>query len=542
MKICDVKINAFLDQKPGTSGLRKKVKIFQQNHYAQSFIQAIFNSVGACGKSFVLGGDGRFYSDIVIQQFIKMAVAQKVSHLLIGQNGLLSTPAISHLIRKYKFSGGFILSASHNPGGEGGDFGIKYNMSNGGSATENLTEKFFQNSKKLQSYQICDMEDIPLHEKKIFFKNQTKIEIIDPVEDYANFMEEIFDFSVIQKAGEEGLTFQFDAMNSVVGIYAKEIFVNRLNFPEESVWRAKPLRDFGGNAPDPNLQNLEKLYKLQMGENAVDLAAASDGDGDRNLIIGKHQYISPSDSLAILLEYINILPFYASKNLGVARSMPTSCVVDQVAFAKKIPLYETPTGWKFFGNLLDTEKIILCGEESYGTGSSHIREKDGLWAIIFWLYILSNTRSSALKLMEKHWKTYGRVYHARYDYENLEIEKAEEFIKNLRLKITDAQNEKFDFFQITKMDDFTFEDPTDHSLSKNQGIRIFLSPKARVVFRLSGTGTSGKTLRIYTEFSENNFKKFEKSPQEVFIALIDFACKFSEMARWFPSKKPDVIV
>ena len=495
-----VAVTPFNDQKPGTSGLRKKVTVFQQPHYAETFIQAVFDQLGDArvGATLVIGGDGRFFNREVIGRAIRMAVANGFGRVRVGQGGILSTPAASHLIRISRAVGGLILSASHNPGGPDGDFGIKFNVSNGGPAPEAFTEAVYARSQALSAYRIvdADLPDLDLLGESRF--GDTVVEVVDPVADYAALMETLFDFDAIRAWRDEGGRFAFDAMHAVTGPYATEIFERRLGFVD-CVTNGVPLEDFGGGHPDPNLIYAKALHDRLMAPDAPDLGAASDGDGDRNLIIGRSRFVNPSDSLAILAANARLAPGYRDGIKGIARSMPTSRAADRVAEALGIELHETPTGWKFFGNLLDAGRVTICGEESAGTGSDHVREKDGLWAILLWLNILAVRRQSVDEIAREHWESYGRNYHGRHDYEGLEVETAETLIAGLRDSLAGLPGRRIDNYVVAAADDFAYHDPIDGSVSRHQGVRVELEGGSRVVFRLSGTGTSGATLRIYLE-------------------------------------------
>ena len=514
----------YLDQKPGTSGLRKKVPVFQQENYAENFIQSIFDSLdGFAGKTLVIGGDGRFYNREVIQKAIKMAAASGFGKVMAGKGGILSTPAASHIIRKYEAFGGIILSASHNPGGPTEDFGIKYNASNGGPAPEKITDAIFERTKAIESYKIAEVADIDLDTVGTQQLAGMTVEVIDPVTDYATMMEELFDFPAIRALIGRGFRIAFDAMSAVTGPYAKEILEKRLGAPDGSVRNFVPLPDFGGHHPDPNLVHAKELYDQMMGDNAPDFGAASDGDGDRNLIIGKGIFVTPSDSVAMLAANAHLAPAYAKGIAGIARSMPTSEAADRVAEKLGIGMYETPTGWKFFGNLLDAGKVTICGEESAGTGSSHVREKDGLWAVLLWLNILAVRKESVLDIVHKHWTEFGRNYYSRHDYEEVESDAANGLVAALREKLATLPGTKYGALTVKAADDFAYHDPIDQSVSKNQGIRIFFEGGSRIVFRLSGTGTSGATLRVYIERYEVDPSRHNIDTQEALADLIAVA-------------------
>jgi phosphoglucomutase len=487
----------YTDQKPGTSGLRKKVTVFQQPHYAENFVQSVFDVVeGKEGATLVVGGDGRYLNRSVIQRAIRMAAANGFGRVLVGQGGILSTPAASNLIRRLGAIGGLVLSASHNPGGPTEDFGIKYNVANGGPAPEKVTEAIHTRTLSIDRYLTVEADDIDLDVLGTVDVGGMAVEVIDSVAAYAELMESLFDFDAIRRAG---LTIKFDAMSAVTGPYAREILVNRLGFAPDSVMNGEPLEDFGGHHPDPNLVHARELHQLMMGEGAPDFGAASDGDGDRNLIIGRGRFVTPSDSLAMLAANAHLAPGYSSGLKGIARSMPTSAAADRVADALGIPAFETPTGWKFFGNLLDAGLATICGEESAGTGSDHVREKDGLWAVLLWLNILAATGKSVDQIARDHWARFGRNYYARHDYEGVAQEGADALVARLRTRLDDLAGTQVSGLRVENADDFAYHDTTDGSISAHQGIRILFEGGSRVVFRLSGTGTSGATLRVYLE-------------------------------------------
>ena len=543
MKIKTVNTTPFDDQRPGTSGLRKKVKVFQQPHYLENFVQSIFNALeGYQGQTLVVGGDGRYYNREALQIIVKMAAANGFGKVIVGRGALLSTPAASCIIRKYKAFGGIILSASHNPGGPDADFGIKYNASNGGPAAENITEAIYKLSLEINEYRIIETVDIDLDrtgEQKIA---EMSVEIIDPVSDYADLMEQLFDFEAMrQLLGSGTFSMAFDAMNAITGPYAREILEKRLGATAGTVLRGEPLLDFGGAHPDPNLVHAKELVEMMGGENAPDFGAASDGDGDRNMILGSNFYVTPSDSLAILAANATLVPAYAQGLAGVARSMPTSQAVDRVAEALDIDCYETPTGWKFFGNLLDAGKITLCGEESFGTGSDHVREKDGLWAVLFWLNILAARKQSVADIVKDHWQKYGRDVYTRHDYEGVPVEGANELMQNLRATIDELSWQSFNNYKVEHCDDFSYTDSIDNSTSSNQGIRILFTNGARIVYRLSGTGTEGATLRVYIEQPEKDPAKLEADPQALLSRLIDLSRSIAQIEKHTGRKVPDVI-
>jgi phosphoglucomutase len=490
----------FDDQKPGTSGLRKKVRIFQQPHYAENFVQSVFDSLtGYEGQTLVVGGDGRYLNREVIQIVLKMAAANGFGRALVGQGGILSTPAASHLIRSSGAFGGLILSASHNPGGPDEDFGIKYNVSNGGPAPEKVTDAIHARTLEIDSYRILDAPDVDLDTLGVIQLGELTVEVVDPVAAYAELMESLFDFAAIRSLIEDGFILSFDAMSAVTGPYAVEIFEKRLGASAGTVCNGSPLPDFGHHHPDPNLVHAKQLYDRMMAPDGPDFGAASDGDGDRNLIIGQRCYVTPSDSLAVLAANAHLAPGYARGLTGIARSMPTSGAADRVAEKLGIPLYETPTGWKFFGNLLDADMATICGEESAGTGSDHVREKDGIWAVLLWLNILAVRRQNVADIMAEHWATYGRNYYARHDYEAIAKDRADALMAALRGKLDTLSGTSNSGGTVQSADDFAYTDPTDQSVSSHQGVRILFEDGSRVVFRLSGTGTEGATLRVYIE-------------------------------------------
>lgn len=518
----------FQDQQPGTSGLRKKVETFRQPRYLENFIQAIFNSIEEhSGASLVLGGDGRFFNAQAIQTIIRMAAANRFGRIVVGQGGILSTPAASCIIRKRRACGGIILSASHNPGGPDGDFGIKFNASNGGPAPESVTDKIYRRSREIDAFSIIEAPDVDLERLGETRVGEAVVEVIDSVADYAALMEELFDFEQIAKLFTSGFRMCFDAMSAVTGPYARTILEDRLGAPEGTVVNAEPLPDFGGRPPDPNPVHARDLIVLMQGPGDFGLAAASDGDGDRNMIVAPGMFVSPSDSLAILAANAHLAPGYTRGLAGVARSMPTSRAVDLVAEALGIPCYETPTGWKFFSNLLDAGRITLCGEESAGTGSDHVREKDGLWAVLLWLNVIAVLDKPADQIVRDHWKRFGRHYYARHDYEGLEQETASNLIQRLRDQLTLLPNKRFGDLTVERCDDFAYTDPVDGTVLSRQGIRIFFREEARAVIRLSGTGTIGATLRLYLERFESDPQAQGHSTNQV---LSPVACAADEIA------------
>jgi len=532
----------FADQKPGTSGLRKKVKVFQQPNYAENFIQSVFDVVeDKTGATLVIGGDGRFLNRNVIQTAIRMAAANGFGKVLVGKGGILSTPAASHIIRKYGAIGGLVLSASHNPGGPDEDFGIKYNISNGGPAPEKITEAIFARSKTLDRWLSLDAPDLDLDVLGTVTVGTMPAEVIDPVADYAELMEKLFDFDAIRASIKSGFRMIFDAMNAVTGPYAHEILEKRLGFPQGTVRNGTPLEDFGGLHPDPNIVTARPLYDTMMGKKAPDFGAASDGDGDRNLIIGRGRYIAPSDSLAMLAANAHLAPGYAQGLKGIARSMPTSAAADRVAKALNIPMFETPTGWKFFGNLLDAGKVTICGEESAGTGSNHVREKDGVWAVLLWLNILAKRKMSLDALAKEHWARFGRNYYARHDYEGLESSKADALVSELRSALPSLAGRRLGSMTLETADDFTYRDPIDGSTSAHQGVRLMFAGGSRVVLRLSGTGTAGATLRVYLERYEPPEGRLDEEPSMMLADLAKALEAVVGITRHTGRSRPDVV-
>ncbi len=528
-------------QKPGTSGLRKKTRVFMQAHFLENFVQAILDAIGgAAGKTFVLGGDGRYFNDRAIQTILKMAAANGAARVLVGQNGILSTPAASAVIRARKTDGGLILSASHNPGGEDGDFGLKYNIPAGGPAPESVTEAIHKRTQEITEYRVLEAGDVDIATCGDSVLGEMAVEVIDPVAIYAELMRGLFDFDAIRTLFASGFTLRFDAMHAVTGPYAKAILEGELGAPEGSVMNATPLPDFGGGHPDPNPVYAKELMDLIMGPEAPDFAAASDGDGDRNMILGRGVYVTPSDSLAVLTANAQLAPGYKDGLAGVARSMPTSGAVDRVAASLGIDCYETPTGWKFFGNLLDAGRATLCGEESAGTGSNHVREKDGLWAVLLWLNILAERRQSVAEILEAHWRDYGRDYYTRHDYEGVDKAAAEALMDDLRARLDRLPGQSFAGLTVSAADDFAYEDPVDGSTARQQGIRIFFAENARAVFRLSGTGTVGATLRVYLERFVDDPARLAGDPQAVLAEVIEAAGAIAEIGARLGRDAPDV--
>jgi phosphoglucomutase len=542
MAIQTVATQPFDDQKPGTSGLRKRVTRFQQPHYLENFVQSILDvGEGLRGGTLVLGGDGRYYNETAIQTILRMAAAHGVERVLVGRDGLLSTPAVSAIIRKRRADGGIVLSASHNPGGPEGDFGIKFNTANGGPAPESVTEAIYQRSRNLDEYRITDTGDIDLGREGPVEVQGMTVEVIDPVADYAALMEELFDMEAIAAMIADGFRLRFDAMHAITGPYARRILEERLGAPAGSVINAEPLPDFGGGHPDPNLVHAHELVALMNGPDAPDLGAASDGDGDRNMILGPDFFVTPSDSLAFLAANATCAPGYAGGIRGIARSMPTSAAADRVAEALGVPCYETPTGWKFFGNLLDADRVTLCGEESFGTGSAHVREKDGLWAVLFWLNILAVRRRGVGDLMRDHWQRFGRNVYSRYDYEGVDADAAGRMVEGLRGRLAELPGQTFEGLTVRAADDFAYTDPIDGSQAENQGLRIFFEGGERLVFRLSGTGTEGATLRVYLEAFEGNPERQNRPTAELLAPLTAAAEALAGIRGHTGRAEPDVI-
>ena len=542
MSIRTVATTPFTDQKPGTSGLRKKVAVFQAPTYLENFVQAVFDTINAPpGSTLVLGGDGRYYNREAIQIILRMAAANGVARVLVGQGGILSTPAASCVIRKYATYGGLILSASHNPGGPEGDFGIKYNTANGGPAPEKITDAIYARSRELSSYRIVDAPDVPLDKTGNYRLGEMDVEVIDPDADYAELMESLFDFGAIREllAGDFGLC--FDAMHAVTGPYAKEILERRLGAAAGSVINGVPLEDFGGGHPDPNLTYAHELVEIMYAVDAPDLGAASDGDGDRNMILGRGFFVTPSDSLAVIAANAILAPGYAAGIAGIARSMPTSAAADRVAEKLGVPCFETPTGWKFFGNLMDAGKVTLCGEESFGTGSSHVREKDGLWAVLFWLNILAKRHLSVEQILLQHWAEYGRNVYSRHDYEALPSDIAADIMAHLKGRFGELPGQVFGDYRVKFCDDFSYTDPIDGSVSTGQGLRIGMDDGSRIVFRLSGTGTEGATLRIYLEAFEPEPARQGADAQLSLAPLIAIADELSQLRQRTGRERPTVI-
>lgn len=542
MTIHTVSTTPFPDQKPGTSGLRKSVPTFQTPHYLENFVQSIFDSIGDVnGKTLVLGGDGRYYNREAIQIILKMAAANGFGRVKVGRAGILSTPATSCIIRKYGTHGGIILSASHNPGGPNADFGIKFNTENGGPAPEKVTEAIFARSKVIDTYKIVESPDVDIDSTGEFMFNGMVVEIIDSVADYQALMESLFDFDRLRQLLSSNFRVCMDSLHAVTGPYAHAIFEQRLGAPAGTVLNGIPLEDFGGGHPDPNLTYAHDLVEKLFGENAPDFGAASDGDGDRNMILGRHFFVTPSDSLAVLAANAKLVPGYKDGIAGVARSMPTSQASDRVAKKLGIDCYETPTGWKFFGNLMDSGKVTLCGEESFGTGSNHIREKDGLWAVLFWLNILAVRQQSVEAIVREHWHTYGRNYYSRHDYEGVDSDRAHTLMEKLRATVPTLKGKQYGGYEVEYGDDFAYTDPVDGSVSQKQGVRLGFTDGSRVVFRLSGTGTQGATLRVYFESYEPDAVKQNQDPQQALGGLITIAEELAQIRATTGMDQPTVI-
>ncbi len=542
MQIETIETKPFTDQKTGTSGLRKKTRLFMDTpHYLQNFVQSIFNVIDAKGKRLVLGGDGRFFNKEAIQIILKMAIANEVKEIIIGTDGFLSTPASSVEIRLNKTDGGIILSASHNPGGIDGDFGIKFDGANGAPAPESITTAIYEQTKKIIRYQIAEIPNIDLSQIQTLHIHKTTIRVIDPVKNYADLMEKLFDFEAIRTLFKSGFRFHYDALNAITGPYAKEIFINRLGAPEASVVNATPLPDFGGGHPDPNLTYAKDLVDIMYCENAPDMGAASDGDGDRNMVLGKQFFVNPSDAIAVLADNAELTKGYTGKISGVARSMPTSRALTLVADKKGYAAYEVPTGWKFFGSLMDDDRIVFCGEESFGAGSNHIREKDGLWAVLFWLNILAKTGLSIQQVVEKLWREHGRFYFSRYDYESVDVSAATKLIDGLKENLSTLAEQTVNGLTIEKADEFSYTDPVTGEVSANQGLRIFFKTGERIIFRTSGTGTQGATIRLYIEKYVAPSGQLTQDAQITLAALLKAALQLSHLEELTGRKAPSVI-
>jgi phosphoglucomutase len=532
----------FAGQRPGTSGLRKKVTEFQQPGYLENFIEAIFETLGECaGITLVLGGDGRFFNRTAIQVILRMAAAHGVGKVLVGRGGIMSTPAVSCVIRKRRADGGIVLSASHNPGGPHGDFGIKYNVANGGPAPEKITEAIFSNTQTLTHYHISDAAPVNLDAVGTTRIEQMQVEVIDPVADYAELMSRLFDFDAIRTLFARGFTMRFDGMHAVSGPYAKAILEGMLGAPSGTVINCEPLEDFGGHHPDPNPVNAAELIALMAAPDAPDFGAASDGDGDRNMIVGRGIAVTPSDSLAIIAANASVAPGYRAGIKGIARSMPTSTAADRVAEALGIPCFETPTGWKYFGNLMDAGLATLCGEESYGTGSDHIREKDGVWAVLFWLNMLAASGKPVEQIVREHWARFGRNYYSRHDYEAVDAAAADTMMATLRARLPMLAGRQLGEYRVLLADDFIYTDPVDKSIASHQGIRIIMADGSRIVFRLSGTGTEGATIRLYLERYESDPARHGLETQQALAGLVAIADGVAELRKRTGRDKPTVI-
>ena len=544
MDVQTVATAPYNDQQAGTAGLRKKVKVFRQPHYLANYIQSVFDTVGDCrGKSMALGSDGRYFSGEAISIIAKMAAANGFARVLIGRNGFLSTPAMSLTIRKHELFGGFVLTASHNPGGPDRDFGIKYAVSNGSQAPRSVSETIYQRTLSIESYRTLQAPDPVIDRVSTSTLGDMIIEVIDPVSDYAELMEELFDFDRIRDLlTSADFTMRFDGMNGVTGLYAKAILQERLGAAPDTVVNGDPMPDFGGRHPDPNLIHARDLVDFMNGPNAADFAAAADGDGDRSMQLGRAFYVTPSDNIALLTANAHLAPGYSRGLAGVARSMVTGEAVDHVAAKLQIPCYETPTGWKFFGNLLDAGKITLCGEESFGAGSDHIREKDALWTVLFWLNILACRKESVADIVRAHWREYGRNFYMRHDYEAIDKPVAQALIENLRRLVKTLPGSEFGSRRVKFSDDFSYTDPIDNSIAANQGIRIIFEDGSRILYRLSGTGTVGTTVRVYFERYEPDPAKHDQDVREVLKELVDIADRIGEIGRRTERTGPDVIV
>ncbi len=530
------------DQKPGTSGLRKKTAEFQQSNYVENYVQSIFDSLeGFAGKILVIGGDGRYFNREAIQTAIRIALANGFGRIVVGRGGLLSTPAASALIRSLSAYGGIILSASHNPGGPDGDFGIKYNAENGGPAPEKITDAIFARTQIIAVIKTLDTPDVDIDTLGTTTLDGGAVEIVDPVANYAALMKTLFDFDVLRALFASGFRMRFDAMHAITGPYAHAILEGELGAPAGTVVNGTPLPEVGGHHPDPNLTYAKALYDEMMSPTAPDFGAASDGDGDRNLIIGRGLFVTPSDSLAMLAANARLAPRYAAGLKGIARSMPTSAAADRVAAKLGIPYYETPTGWKFFGNLLDAGKATICGEESAGTGSDHVREKDGLWAVLLWLNILAKRRISVAELARQHWATYGRNYYTRHDFEEVDLAAATALMDALRGQFASLPGKRFGALTVEAADDFEYHDPVDGSDTKGQGVRVMFAGGSRIVYRLSGTGTVGATLRVYIERYEPPGGDLGEDAQAALADLIALSRSLAEIEKRTGRKEPSVV-
>jgi phosphoglucomutase len=543
MSIREIETQPFPDQKPGTSGLRKKVAVFQQPHYLENFVQSILDSLDPCqGATLVMGGDGRYYNREALQIALRIAAGNGVGRVLVGRGGILSTPAASHLIRKHRADGGIVLSASHNPGGPEGDFGIKFNARNGGPAPEAITQAIYERSRAITRYRLLEAPEVALDTLGTAQLGEMRIEVIDPVDDYAALMEELFDFDAIHALFNSGaFAMRFDAMHAVTGPYAAAILEQRLGALPGTVINGTPLPDFGGGHPDPNLAHAQELVETVNARNGIGFGAASDGDGDRNMILGKRFFVTPSDSLAVLAANAHRIPGYRTGIAGVARSMPTSRAADRVAERLGVEAFETPTGWKFFGNLLDAGRITLCGEESFGTGSNHVREKDGVWAVLFWLNLLALRKETVGEIVRRHWREFGRDFYTRHDYEGVDADNAHGLMEALRGQFSALPGRRAGSVEVTAADDFAYTDPVDGSTATGQGIRVHLANDARVVYRLSGTGTQGATLRVYMERFEPDPARHDQDPQTALADIIAFAQGLARIEHFTARSGPTVI-
>lgn len=544
VSVQEIVTKPILGQRPGTSGLRKKTRVFMEESYLENFVQSVFNAIGEDvdfhNEILAVGGDGRYYNRTAIQKIVRMAVANGFKRVLVGRGGILSTPAMSAVIRRRQALGGLVLSASHNPGGIDHDFGIKYNIRNGGPAPEGVTEKIYQHTLAIQHYLTIEHDDIDLDQEATFHIGETEVEIIDPIVDYLAVMKELFNFEALRGLFAGGFRLQFDAMHAVTGPYAKAIFENELGAAKGTVINGTPLEDFGDGHPDPNLVYAADLVVALASADAPDMGAASDGDGDRNLILGRNFFVTPGDSLSVIAEHAqSAIPGYKEGLSGIARSMPTSTAADRVAAALNIPFYETPTGWKFFGNLMDANRCTICGEESFGTGSNHVREKDGVWAVLSWLSILAHTGKSVREVVEEHWRRFGRSYYQRHDYEGLDVIPANGMITALRDRLPHLIGQEIAGSSVKAADDFSYTDPIDGSVSAHQGLRIILQDDSRMVFRLSGTGTEGATLRIYLERPLNDGGS--ANIDEVLAPLVKAAKEILALQEHCGRDKPTII-
>lgn len=539
MQIKIVETTPYTDQKMGTAGLRRKSKVAMQENYVENFVQSIFDAIGGVkGQTFILGGDGRFYNKIAIQKIMKMAAAAGMKKMIVGQNGYISTPTASRVLLKNKADGGFVLTASHNPGGPNGDFGIKYAVASGGQCPTSLSDKIYENTKNIKQYAILDAQDVDLSKIGTQKLGDMEIEIIDSLKDYIEMMQGIFDFDAIRKLFAGGFTMRFDAMNAVTGPYALKIFEEILGAPKGTVVNYVPMEDFGGLHPDPNLIYAKDLVDLMWSDNAPDFGAANDGDGDRNMILGKKFFVTPSDSLAILTDNYKLIPAYKNGIYGVAKSAATSTAVGRVAKALGIGYYEVPTGWKYFCNLMDSNRITFCGEESFGTGSSHIREKDGIWAILFWLNIIAATGKSVEEIAHDHWKKYGRSYYMRNDYEIADTEVANKLMADLEARLPSLKGKTFGAYTVSDAYPFVYNDPVDGSSTKN-GLMVYFTDKSRIVYRLSGTGSVGATLRVYLERYET--EKFDENVEQMLESLADVSREIAEIIKRTGKTKADLL-